>query len=200
MRANDGALVTLDTLSSIPYRNVYCSTTLLVSSCTLRECTIFHTNECGYRERVTFLSVHYVNNLLDELRNSLLLNRLILSCLPGIRNVNCNNCINTSVDSSIVHLNDIVTLLTVRLESCLLHVVNSLVNRKDSGKLEECGLADCVDSSAEADLLSLSNSVKSIELDVVVSDISLHRTGESLLEFFSCPLCVEEECSAGLQC
>ena len=132
VRANDGALVTLNTLSSIPYRNIYCCTTLLVSCCTLRECTVFHTYECRYRERVTFLSVHYVNNLLDELRNSLLLNRLILSCLPGIRNVNCNNCINTCVDSSIVHLNDIVTLLTIRLESCLLHIVNSLVNRKDA--------------------------------------------------------------------
>ena len=174
MRADDGALVTLDTLGSIPYRNVYCCTTLLVSSCALRESTVFHTNECGYGELVTFLSVHYVNDLLDELRNSLLLNRLILSCLPGIRNVNFNNCVNACVDSSIVHLNDIVTLLTVRLESCLLHVVNSLVNRKDAGKLEECGLADCVDSSAEADLLSLSNSIESIELDVVISDVTLH--------------------------
>ena len=199
MRADDGALVTLDTLGSIPNRDIYCCTALLVSCCTLRECTVFHTNECGYGERVTFLSVHYVNDLLDELGNSLLLNSLILSCLPGIRDVDLYNCINTSVDSLVVHLNDIVTLLTVRLESSLLHVVNCLVNGENAGELEECGLADRVDSSAETDLLSLSNSVECEELDVVVSDVSLHGAGESVLELFSCPLSVEQECAARLQ-
>ena len=45
--------------------------------------------------------------------------------------------INTGINSLIVHLYYCITLLRVRLLSCLLHVINSLIDRHYISELEE---------------------------------------------------------------
>ena len=50
---------------------------------------------------------------------------------------------------------------------------------------EECSLKDGVGTScAEADLLGKGNSVAGVELNVVLSDVSLYLVRKMLLEFF----------------
>ena len=51
---------------------------------------------------------------------------------------------------------------------------------------------------AQAYLLANFNAVDDVELNVVVSNISLNLTGELLVKLFGGPLAVEQEGSAGL--
>ena len=69
MRADIGTTVTLDTVLGIPYRNVYCDTTLLVCSSTGRCGTIYIILECRYRKVVTFLSSYFALNVIYEIYN-----------------------------------------------------------------------------------------------------------------------------------
>ena len=52
MRAYIRAEVTLDTVLRIPFGNIYCDTTLLVSSSAGRSGTVYVILECGYRQVV----------------------------------------------------------------------------------------------------------------------------------------------------
>ena len=108
------------------------------------------------------------------------------------------NLLTSSVDSVMVHLNDSVALLRIRSCSSVLHVLDSVVDRNDVSKLEECRLKNSVYSVAQTDLLTDLNAVDSIELDVVLSDISLYLTWEVLIQLFMLPLAVQKECSAWL--
>ncbi len=65
-----------------------------------------------------------------------------------------------------VHLNDSVALLRIRSCSSVLHVLDSVVDRNDVSKLEECRLKNSVYSVAQTDLLTDLNAVDRIELDV----------------------------------
>ena len=99
MRANIGTEVTLDTVVRIPYRNIYCDTTLLVCRGTGRSGTVYIILECGYRQVVTFLSVYRSLDVVDEIYNVLSSARLqresiqslVLAVLPALRNLNLYN-------------------------------------------------------------------------------------------------------------
>ena len=92
--------------------------------------------------------------------------------------------IHTGIDSLVVHLNDCVTLLGVGLLCCLLHEGNRLIDRHYVSQLEECGLKDRVGTLAHTDLDSLVDSVDSVKLDIVISDILLCLSVQMLLKLF----------------
>ncbi|SCI83152.1 Uncharacterised protein [uncultured Clostridium sp.] len=69
MRANIRTEVTLDTIFRIPFRNIYRDTTFFVSSGSLRECTVSHIYERGYREIVSFLSINRDLDIVNEINN-----------------------------------------------------------------------------------------------------------------------------------
>jgi hypothetical protein len=162
-------------------------------------------NECGNRERIADLSVARNLNLVYEVFKNLVVagngrhtHSGVLSVLPSFGNLNLNNLLIAGVDSVVVHLNDSFTLLGIRSGSSVLHILNSFFDRNDVGKLEECRLENSVDSVAKTDFLTDLNAVDDVELDVVLSDISLNLSGEVLVEVFLSPLAVEKECSARL--
>ena len=97
-----------------------------------------------------------------------------------------------------VHLNDSLTLLGVRSGSSVLHILDSVLDRNDVSELEESRLKNSIDPVAQTDLLADLNAVDDIELDVVLSDISLYLTRQMLVKLLLCPLAVEQESSARL--
>jgi len=144
MRTYIRTLVTLDTLGSIPYRNVCCNTTLLVCCCTgwSPACLVFLNNR--YRNCVTLLSVDFLLNILNEVNNFLVVSlnfyRVIIICavLPALWNIYLNVCCSTGIDCVVVHLNDIVTLLSIRSCSCVLHKLDNFLFRNQLCQREEC--------------------------------------------------------------
>ena len=145
-------------------------------------------HECRYWEAV---SVHLVDriqdrsNHLDQFLSSFLLNCLdfVNSISPLSRNIDLDECCSTEVDSLVVHVYNILTLLEVRLSSLFLHVLDCFFLWHDLCKCEECRLEDCVCSLAHSNLLSQVDGIDCVELDVVLCNVSLCSCIQVVIEF-----------------
>ena len=134
MRTYKCTVVTLNTCIRIPYRNGYCSTTFFISGSSCYELTICNISKCGYRKAVTIHLGDRLKKLVDHI-NNLFTSCLLLSwsiwcrIFPRIRNFYFVYSVNTGINCLVVHLYDSVTLLRIRLLSCLLHELNSFIDR-----------------------------------------------------------------------
>ena len=103
VRTYIGTEVTLDTVVNIPYRNIYCNTTLLVCGRTRWCSTVYIILECGYRQGVSFLSaylgldiVYEINNFLAALGNYLIIKAFVLALRPACRNLYLVNALSAA--------------------------------------------------------------------------------------------------------
>ena len=114
VRTNERALVTLYTVVYIPYRHECGNATLLPASCAVVPCTvnsvIFH--EVRNLEKVTCLGVDRTNEILHECRSCILYHSVVWEVSPC--RVNCQLLVlTTTVNSGVVLINDILSLLAV---------------------------------------------------------------------------------------
>ena len=175
MRTYIRTLVTLNTFFRIPFRYVNCSASLFISGCSKRCCTVFNSFECAYRKRIAFTCINCCYNSFNIFRLVFSNNCFcIYSVSPFSGNFNLNNAFYTLINSSVVHVKDIVAFLTVRLLDSSLHIFNSVSDRNDVSKLEECSLKNCINSVSETDFSSYIRTVDDIELNVVICKIFLH--------------------------
>ena len=197
MRTYISTLVTLDAVFGIPFRNKYGNTALFISGCALRIGTVNIIFKSGYRKRIAEHIVHRNDNVLNELDKLRTLagdfrfNSGRVEGLPAFRNVDLHDCIDTGVDSLVVHFNNSFALLEVALLCHVLHVFDSLVDGHDVGKCEEGRLKNGIGSLAHTDFSRLIDGVNGIELDVVVSNVMLNGVRKVLFNFFRRPLAVE---------
>jgi len=198
VRADIRTTVTLDTVLRIPYRDIYCNTTLLISRGAAGCGTVYVILECGYGQAVTFLCVYLCLNVIYEVYNvaaailSMCEVQSLVSCiLPALRNSNLNNLLSACVDS--------VTLSAIGSLCSSLHQLDSLLLRNDVRQLEECRLQNGVDTSAQSDLLTNLDTINYIELDVVVCDKALYLARQMLLDSFHIPRAVQQEGTAVYQ-
>ena len=167
-------LVTLDTVFNIPFRNIDSDSSLFVSGSSHWESSIFSAEECGYRKSVSFLCIHWLENVLDEIRNISFICLYFYSVGPFSRNRNLHKSVNASVDGFIVHVDDLFTLLAIGINHRLLQILHSIFYWDDVRKLEECGLHNHVDSGAKTNLSCDRLCVYDVEVDVLLGDILLH--------------------------
>ena len=200
MRTYIRTLVTLDTVISVPFGYVNSNTTFFVSSCTAREVTIFSASECGYGQFVAFLSVHRIYDRFYEVCFlSFCCYCCIFSCSPSSRDFNLNSAVYTAVNSSVVHVQDCVTFFAVGFCDRCFHIFNSLFNGNDVRQFEECSLQNCVDSVAQTDFSSDSCTIDDIEVCFLSSQLFFQFSGQFFIQFFYCPFCVQQECTAFVQ-
>ena len=107
--------------------------------------------------------------------------------------------IDTCIDGTVVHINDVLALLAIGSNYGILQVLNSSINRNNVSQLEECGLHYHVEAAAEAQLLGNLDSVYSVELDVVLGDVTLHGSRQMLVQLCIAPDGVQQEGAALLQ-
>ena len=196
VRTNVCTLITLDTSIYIPTRNVYSNTTLLPSCSTIVPSTILATIKCRYREQVALKSVDWINNVANKLRTSSVNVLCSLSnndICPLGRNLNLNYCSCTCVNGCVVHIDDILTLLAIRLVDSLLHLLYSLLERNNVCDLEECRLHDGICTATKAKLCCDLCSVDDIEVDVVLCKICLHVVRQSCASGLHITYRVEQE-------
>ena len=135
MRADIGALITLDTLRHIPYRYIGRNTALLECSGTGRRPAGLILLHNRYRNGVTELCVHLCLYILDEVNDiltalsDLLCQIIIRAVLPALRNLNLNICGCAGIDRVVIHLDDIVTLLRIGSSRGILHELDDLLLR-----------------------------------------------------------------------
>ena len=194
MRADKGTLVTLNALVYIPLRNINSNTALLIGRSTYRECTIsmgLHLSNCNL---ITLLAVNRILNLSNVIWQVMIFLYLsIHSGCPISRNIYQMQRIDTSINCAIVHINDILALLAIGSNNSILKITYSLLQRNNISQLEECGLHYHVETSAEAKVLSNLYCINGVELDIVLSNVALHRCRKIIGQLLIIPESIEKE-------
>ena len=149
-------------------------------------------NEVRNLEEVTCLSVDRTNEFLNECWCIVFLNCVVREVSPCWINSELF-VLTTAVNSSVVLINNVLTLLAVRLNDELLHLLNSEVNRDNLCDAEECRLEDSVGTVAKTDLLCDLCSVDVVNLDVLLSEYALYLVRDEVYELITLEDCVEEE-------
>ena len=200
VRANEGTLVTLDTVLRIPNGNECLHTTLLVGGCTVLPRTIDGVvlHEVADLQQVAGLSVDRTNEFLHECGSLVSLLGIVGQVSPcGINHQLL--VLVTTVDGSIVHVHNVLTLLAVRLHDELLHLLNGELHGNHTRDAEECRLQDGVRAVAETNLLSNLRSVDGVDGDVVLSEIALHLVRHEVHELLAFEDGVQQERTILLQ-
>ena len=135
-------------------------------------------DECGNGQGVAVHLIDGIEDGLDHLDGLLaagvdLAVGLILGSFPVLGNVDLDECGSAGVDSLVVHVDNILTLLEVGGGCLLLHVADGVLLRNDLRQSEECRLQNGIRALAHADLACQVDGVYHIKLDVVVCDIAL---------------------------
>ena len=189
MRTNVCTLVTLDTVFRIPFRNECRYTTFFVFSSTLIPSTVFDTLECRYRQQVTVLCIDRTNYFVDECRIVVFSFCVIRKVSPS--RINSQSLVfTTTVNGSIVLVNNVFTLLAVRLNDEFLHLLNSLFYRNNACDTEECRLKDCVGTVTQTNFQCNLCCVDIVYRNVVLCEIFLNLVRQVLSQFFAFPNCV----------
>ena len=114
MRTDISTLVTLDTVLDVPYRNEGLNTALLVSGCTNLPRTVdsAELGECADGQQIASLSIDRTNHFLHE-SGSIVLLWLIIGQVSPLGLHGELLVLTTTVDSSVVLVNHVLTLSTV---------------------------------------------------------------------------------------
>jgi len=127
--ANEGALVTLDTVLGVPCGDLNGNTAFLVLGSTCGESTVFPAEECGYGEVVTALGNHRTHNLGDELGVGVEVGNCEIGgageVCPFCGDVDLND-LATTVNSLVVLVNYVFTLAAIRLHDEFLQSLGDL--------------------------------------------------------------------------
>ena len=107
--------------------------------------------------------------------------------------------IDTSINSTVVHVHNVLALLAIGSNYCILQILNSSLQRNNISQLEESRLHYHVEAAAQAQLLCNLNSVYSIELDIVLGNITLHSSRQMLIQLLISPNGIQQESTILLQ-
>ena len=192
VRTNVCTLVTLDTVFRIPFGNKCSNTTFFVFSSTLIPSTVFDTLECRYRQQITVLCIDRTNYFIDECR-VVVFNFCIIRQVSPCRVNSQLFVFTTTVNGSIVLVDNVFTLLAVRLNDEFFHLLNSLFYRDYTCDTEECGLKDSVGTVAQTNFQCNLSCVDIIYRNVVLCEILLNLVWQVLSQFITFPNSVQQE-------
>ena len=157
-------------------------------------CTVFDTFECRNLQQVTILSIDRTNYFVDESRIVVCYNFIVRQVSP-VR-INCQLSIfATTIDSSIVLVNYIFTLLSVRLHDEFLHLFDSQINRNYTCDTEKCRLQDCIGAVTQTNFQCDLCSIDIINRNIFLSEITFYAVRQVFCQFFAIPYRVQQECT-----
>ena len=199
MRADKGALVTLDTGVHLPFRYVDSDAAFFVSSSAAREGAVCIISEGTYRQLVTLELVHRYEQLVNKFVAGCSFSSSVASLSPACRNFNSYDSIDALVDSSIVHVDNVLALLAIGMLNSILQVFNSICQRNNISQLEECRLHNHIDAAAQTNFLSNLYSINDVEFNIVLCNIAFELTRQLSVELFRLPVAVQQEGAAFFQ-
>ena len=195
MRTNKSALVTLNTLCRVPFRNGNSDTAFFKFGCAGRDVTV--RIECRYRKFVAFLCC----NRSDKRSEIFIVCDFKRSCAlgcgcPAFRGFNFDKFFDCVVYASIVHVDDSIALFAVGELDFFFHITLCIFVRNDVCEFKESSLHNGVYTLCSAESGNDFKTVQRIELDVLFSNHILHRCRKFDVHFFRSPLRVEKERAA----
>ena len=149
-------------------------------------------NEVRNLQEVTCLAVDRTNELLNECWSVILLSLIVSEVSPSW--IYCQLLVlTTTVNSAEVLVNNVLTLLRVRLNDECLHLLYSEIQRNNLCDTEECRLEDGVGTVAETNLLSNLSCVDIVNSDVVLSEVTLYLVRDEVNQLLAVEDSVQQE-------
>ena len=211
MWADKRTLVALNTFFELPLRHIDRNAALFVSGSPQRECPVLLSGKCAYRQFVTFLSVHWYQNVADKWRNRCLYLAAASACKLGLigstiaglppifRHHNFYRSLQALCNCRIVHFNDLAAFVPISVDYRITQVFFRLFQRNDLRQFEERDLHQDVKPATEADILSNLHCIDGVELDIIRCNIVFHTAGQFFVEVGSGPVGIEQKGPTWLQ-
>ena len=199
MRADIRALVTLNAVVHLPFRHEQSNAALFELRGAVIPVSVFMTCEGRYRQVIAFITQHRTHHVLEEVRGARKINCIIFGICPSGRNVHLDKSVDTTVHRLVIHVDDIVALMTVGFHNGILQMRYCLFQRQNAGEFKERRLNDHIGTVAQANLLCNLGRVQNIELNVVFGQIAFHLSRQMFLKFAFFPRAVQQESAAFTQ-
>ena len=199
MRADESALVALDAFCHVPFRHVDGDAAFLKSRCANRERAVRVAGHDAYRQLVPFLTVYGNQNVIHEGVAGLLGFHFVLGVSPGRRHIDLHDGFDALVDGRVVHVHNVLAFHAVGSFHSILQVFHRVCQRNDVRQLEERGLHDHVDATAQTDGLRDLHRVDNIEVNMLLRNVLFYRCRQLFVQFFRSPAAVQQEVAALFQ-
>ena len=195
VRTYKRTLIATDALRLIPHRNVDRRPALLVSTAAHRERAVRQFAERRHRQTISLLTVHHVLHVGYKRGRVNLLQIAVHTRVVDIprRRVNLVQRLETTIDRAVIHVDNVLTLLAVRLDDRILQILDRLIDRNDVRQLEKRRLHHHVEAPAQPELARNLHRVDRVNIDLVVDDVPFHRRLELVPELLVAPVRVEQE-------
>ena len=157
-------------------------------------CTVFDTLESRNLQQIAILCIDRTNYFVDECRivvYNLFIIRQVSPCRINSQLV----VFATTVNSCIVFVYNIFTLLAIRLHDEFLHLFDSQINRNYACDTEECRLQDCIGTVTQTNFQCDLCSVDIINCNIFLSKITFYAVRQMFCQLFTIPYSVQQECT-----
>ncbi|OPY91439.1 MAG: hypothetical protein A4E72_00130 [Syntrophus sp. PtaU1.Bin208] len=148
--ANKGTLVALDAVFGDPFRHIDGHPAFFILGGRRRENAVGR--QGAYRHLIALLEDHRGHDLGDKFGDNLMLIGRTAGLSPRFRHIDDLDRVQGLIHGADVHVDDLGTFFTIRFLDGILEEIDRLIRRNDVRDLEEGGLHDHVDPSAETDL------------------------------------------------
>ena len=197
MGADKSTLVAGNTVFRNPFRYLDGRGGTFVMGCACSESAVFPAFECGNGEIVPFLPVHDIANVSYELGTIHFSNEAAFSCMcPFFGNGDFNGSRDTRIDCRIVHVDYVLAFPPVGMFIGVFQVFHSICFGNDLCQMEESGLHNHIDPSAETDFLRDFKSINDVKFRMERGQLPFQRCRKGVLQVFRSPLAVQEKDAA----
>ena len=197
MGADKSALVAGNTVFRNPFRYLDGRGRTFVMGCACSESTVFPALERGNGEIIPFLPVHDIANVSYELGTIHFSNEAAFSCMcPFFGNGDFNGSRDTRIDCRIVHVDYVLAFPPVGLLISVFQVFHGICFGNDICEMEESGLHNHIDTSAETDILRDFKSINDVKFRMERGQLPFQRCRKGVLQVFRSPLAVQEKDAA----
>ena len=198
VRADICAAVALDAFCRIPYRNPRRDAALFKCRKAHIHDAILIPHQAADRQVIALLLIDRVKNLGDIFRNISRSLRCVLRILPVFRNFHFHISGSSGIDGRKIFADDVLALGEIGLLRRRFHEGHGILHRDDRHDVEESGLKDHVEVTAEAELTGNLNRIDRVEADALCRDLTLCLGRQMLRKLLRIPRTVDEQAAARL--
>ncbi len=197
MGADKSALIAGNTVFRDPFRNLDGRGRTFVVRCACGERAVFPAFKCGNGKIISFLPVHDVANVSHEIGTVCFGNKAAFGRMrPFFGDGDLNGSRDTRVDSRIIHVDYVLAFPPVGMFIGVFQVFHSICFGNDLCQMEESGLHNHIDPSAETDFLRDFKSINDVKFRMERGQLPFQRCRKSVFQVFRSPLAVQEKDAA----
>ena len=194
MRADHGALVTLDTVFHNPFRHIDGHSPLLVLGGVHRKNAV--RLKSTDRKLITLLGQNGAHYIFNKIRLVLFSRGFAGGFRPGFRIFDFHQIVQRLVHRGKVHIHNLLALFREQLFDLVFQISDGVINRNHVGQLKKGRLHDHVDATAQPHFTGNFFSIDIVKFELFLSDGAAHVSRKLFFHLLGRPVRIEDKCSA----